>query len=96
MARPTQAGQKIPGAVIAKLTPQVLKSLVDNYKIEVDGMEPSSGGGAGGMAHLTARLDQQGDQIKGLLAAVKHLTEQVSALGGKPAKKTAKAIKATT
>lgn len=84
------AGAKIPAAVIAKITPQVLRSLVDGGKIEVEGMEQSAGG-SGGQAHIMARLDQQSDQIKALVAGCKTLTDRVISLeGGKvPTKKSA-------
>ncbi len=103
-----KAGDKISGKVLAQVSPQVIKALVDNYKIEIQGMEPSSGGGAGGLAHLTARLDQQADTIKAqakqietLVAGCKVLNERIIVLeGGKIAapkvKKPAKAAAAKT
>lgn len=73
-----KAGEKIPGKVLANVSPQVLKALVDNFKIEIEGMEPS-GGGSGAQQHLMARLDQQGETIKKLEARIAVLE------GGKPA-----------
>jgi hypothetical protein len=91
-----QAGEKIPGKVLANVSPQVLKALVDNFKIEIEGMEPSTGG-SGGIAHLTARLDAQADQIKALVAANKELSGRLSALeGGKaPAENSRRAVRAS-
>lgn len=76
-----KAGDKIPGKVIATLTPQVLRSLVDGGKIEVEGMEPGSGP-SGGQAHIMARLDQQADAIKKLAAGFNKLAAEVAALKG--------------
>lgn len=88
-----KAGDKIPAAVLAGISPQVLRALVDGGKIEVAGMEQSVGG-SGGQAHIMARLDKQDDQIKGLLAANKEMSARLAALEGKTPAKVAKAPKA--
>lgn len=91
------AGDPIPAAAIAKMTPQVLRTLVDSRSIEVAGMEPS-GGGSGGNAHLMARTEKLGEQVKKLEAAraadakiISALSARLDALEGK---KPAKADKA--
>lgn len=84
--KPYKAGDRIPGSVLDKISPRALKALVDNYKIEIEGMEPSSGAGTGGQAHLAARCDALADQNKTLIAGFKALTDRVIVLeGGKPA-----------
>ncbi len=73
-------GDPIPAAAIAKITPQVLRVLVDQHSIEVEGMEPS-GKGSGGMQHLIARIDRQGEQIKAMETARAEDAKTISALG---------------
>lgn len=77
-----KAGEAISDAVIAKITPQVLRSLVENHTIEVPGME-AKGAGTGGMAHVMARLDQQADLIKKLTAANAAMEKRLDAIEGK-------------
>ncbi len=74
--KPYKAGDSIPDAVIAQISGQVLRSLVDSRTIEVAGMDAGGGGGA---AHVQARLDRQDDRIKKLEAAVSTLTGNKSA-----------------
>lgn len=49
-----ETGDKIPDAVIAKISQRTLRSLIDNRTLEVDGME-SAGGGIG--QHTKAKVD---------------------------------------
>lgn len=95
-----KAGSTIPDAVIMKISPQVLRSLVESHTIEVPGMESKSGG-SGASAHLMARLDKQGEQIKKLEAGraedaknMSALVKRMEALEGKKPVKAAPAPKA--
>lgn len=76
-----KAGDAVPDAVIASMSPQVLRSLVENHTLEVSGME-AKGAATGSQAHLAARLDRQADQITALTARLDALE------GKKPAKVT--------
>lgn len=95
-----KAGDAIPEAVIAKITPQVLRSLVETHTIEVPGMESKSNS-PGQNAHLMARLDKQSEQIKKLEAGraddaknMSALAKRLEALEGKKPVKAAPAPKA--
>lgn len=61
------AGATIPDDVVAKISPQVLRSLVNGAALEVDGME--RGADAGASAHIKARQDQHHERIQKLEAA---------------------------
>lgn len=79
-----KSGDEIPDAVISKISPQVLRSLVEARTIEVPGMEAAAAS-PGGMAHIMARLDKQGEQIKKLEARLS-AQEGKTAAPAKPAK----------
>lgn len=87
-----EPGAPIPAAVIGKISPQVLRVLVDQHAIEVDGME-ASGKGAGSMTHVTARLDAHSDRLKGvdkttgeILKTLSSIEKRLAALEAKPTK----------
>lgn len=77
------AGDVIPPAVIAKIKPEALRQLVVRGDIAVDGVDGSNAS-PGQMAHLMARQDKQGDQIKRLEGQVADL---LAAKAPEPAKK---------
>jgi len=70
--RPWKAGEVIPAVVIAKIKPEALRQLVTRGDMAVDGVEVG-GASPGQIAHLTARMDRQADQIKRLEGKVAEL-----------------------
>lgn len=95
-----KAGDAIPEAVIASMTPQVLASLVQSHTIEVPGMDAKVGS-AGASSHAMARIEQQGEKIKKLEAGrvedaknMSALVKRMEALEGKKPVKAAPAPKA--
>ena len=65
--RSWETGEVIPPAVIAKIKPEALRQLVVRADLAVDGVDNAGATASPGqLAHLTARLDKQGDQIKRL------------------------------
>lgn len=57
------AGETIPPDVVARMTPQVVRSLVNKGDISVEGMTADTG--SGGMSqHLMARIDKLDDTSK--------------------------------
>ena len=75
-------GDPIPAEVISKITPQVLRTLVNKGDIEVAGMIADAGGG-GVAQHLQARADRADDRIKKLEAANTALEARLAALEAK-------------
>lgn len=76
-----EAGAMIPDEVVAKISPQQLRALIDKNLLQVDGME--AGNGSGVSAHIKARSDQHQDRITKLEAANAALTARLEVLEGK-------------
>jgi hypothetical protein len=66
-------GEIIPAVVIAKIKPEALRQLVVRGDMAVDGVDAGNSSSPGQLAHLTARLDKQADQIKRLESQVAEL-----------------------
>lgn len=101
MGKPYKTGATIPDAVIAQMTPQSVRALVNNHTIEVAGMEAGGAKGGGANTHLAAKTDQHHDRLKKLEAGkvedaktIAALEKRLSALEAGKTEKPAKAAKA--
>lgn len=89
------AGSEIPDAVIARMSPQVVKALVNRGDLEVEGME-AAGATAGISQHLGARIDKHNDMLKAGEVAHADNAKRIAALEAAVANLTAgKAVKQT-
>lgn len=89
-----EAGQEIPADVIGQISPQALRSLINNHHIEVDGQEPDAGSTSQHLRAKCERLDekckQQDRQIAVLQQSHDDLAKRVAAMEGKSPKKLSK------
>lgn len=83
MGKAYKAGETIPADVIASMTPQAVKALVENGHIEVPGME--AGTNSGLTQHMKAKIEAQDAQIKKLHTSNEVLQQSHDDLAGRVA-----------
>lgn len=85
LGKPRTRGEVIDADELAKVSPQMLRSLVDSGYLRVDGMV--AGPGSSVEHHLRARVDNLEDRVKRLEAANADLVARLERFGAPPSKR---------